>query len=139
MRIALEPVLLEHAIPLTAETDWLRVGGILAALEVDALPFHQWHALDYEFHTALYAHAELPTIKKLVANLHSNLARYYRIYETLGTDFRAEGDNEHRQILAACQTNDIPTATTVLVHHLKRSSNRLLELLTSDTEGNDTP
>jgi DNA-binding GntR family transcriptional regulator len=138
MRMALEPVLLARAIPLTKETDWLRAGGILAALEVGELLFHQWHALDYEFHTALYAHAELPTMKKLVANLHSNLARYYRIYETLGNDFRIEVDTEHHTILAACKAKNIATATNTLTQHLTRSSKRLLDALTSHQESETT-
>jgi DNA-binding GntR family transcriptional regulator len=134
MRMALEPVLLARAIPLTKETDWLRAGGILAALEADELPFLEWHTLDYEFHTALYAHAELPTMKKLAANLHSNLARYYRIYETLGNDFRSEGDAEHHTILAACKAKDIATATNTLTQHLTRSSKRLLDALIPNKE-----
>jgi len=131
MRIALEPILLERAIPWTVETDWLRAGGILAALQAKGeLPFHQWHTLDYEFHTALYSRAKLPTMKKLVANLHSNLARYYRIYETLGAGFRAEGEAEHLTILEACKARDAKTAVYTLIEHLTRSSKRLLEALT---------
>ena len=133
MRIALEPILLDRAIPLTAETDWLRAGGILAALQATALPFQQWHALDYEFHTTLYSQADLPTMKKLVANLHSNLARYYRIYETVGAGFRSAGDAEHRAILEACQANDTQTAVDTLTKHLTRSSERLLAALKLDT------
>lgn len=134
MRIALEPILLERAIPLTADTDWIRTGGILAALEADELPFLQYHALDFEFHTALYSHADLSTMKKLVANLHRNLARYYRIYEMFGNDFRAEGEIEHRKILDACQARDSGTATEMLRNHLKRSSKRLLDLLKTESD-----
>jgi len=133
-RIALEPILLERAIPLTPEIDWLRAGGILAALQADNLPFHQWHTLDHEFHTALYSHAQLPTMKKLVANLHSNLARYYRVYETLGADFHAEGEAEHRAILEACQAKDVDTAVSTLTQHLTRASQQLLEALASYPE-----
>lgn len=135
MRIALEPILVEKAIPLTSEADWLRAGGILSALQSNSLSFHQWHILDYEFHTSLYQKADLPTMKKLVANLHSNLARYYRIYETFGDDFRNAGESEHKAILEACQTNDIETATRTLKDHLTRSSKRLLLALTPHIEG----
>lgn len=138
MRIALEPVLLERAIPTTAEAHWLRVGGILAALSAEELSFLQWHALDHEFHTSLYQHANLPTVQKLVSNLHSNLARYYSVYESFGDDFRTEGEIEHRKILDACQAHDSQTATMTLKHHLERSSKRLLDVLTSDTEGGET-
>lgn len=134
MRIALEPILLERAIPLTTDTNWIRAGGILAALEAEELPFLQWHALDFEFHTALYNHADLPTMKKLVANLHRNLARYYSVYETLGTGFRAEGEIEHRKILEACQARDIETAIDMLRNHLQRSSQRLLDLLKAEAD-----
>ncbi len=37
MRLALEPILLQRAISLTAEIDWLREGGILAALQINEL------------------------------------------------------------------------------------------------------
>lgn len=137
MRLALEPILLERAIPLTAETDWLRAGGVLAALQANNLPFRQWHALDYEFHSALYSQADLPAMKKLVANLHSNLARYYRVYETLGTSFRVEGESEHLTILEACKAKDVETAVHTLNQHLTRSSQQLLDTLTSHAlEGN---
>lgn len=130
MRIALEPVLLAHAIPRAGAADWFRAGGILAALQAgDRLSFQQWHALDSEFHAALYSHANLPAMKKLVANLHDNLARYYRVYETFGADFRAEGEAEHAMILAACQAQDVPRATNTLIAHLTRSSGRLLTAL----------
>ena len=100
----------------------------------EGLPFQQWHALDSEFHAALYSHANLPTIQKLVANLHDNLARYYRVYETLGAEFRAEGQAEHAAILAACQAQDVPRATSTLIAHLTRSSDRLMAALASHPE-----
>lgn len=131
MRIALEPILLERAIPLTAETDWLRVGGILAALQAREMPFRQWHTLDHEFHTALYRQADLPVMKRLTANLHSNLARYYHIFETLGPGFRAQGGAEHSAILEACKIKDAETAVNTLIKHLTRASQRLLEALNS--------
>ena len=137
IRIALEPLLLGRAMPLTSEAHWLRAGGILAALKADSLSFNQWHALDYEFHTTLYTQAELPKIKKLVANAHNNLARYYRIYEMLGRDFRTLGDSEHRTILEACMANEVDTAVYQLKQHLTRSSKRLIAALASETDRND--
>lgn len=131
MRIALEPILIERAVPQTSEANWLRTEGVLSALLSDGLSFHEWHALDYEFHTSLYQHADLPSMKKLVANLHSNLARYYRVYHTLGDDFRHIGNTEHKVILNACKTNDIETASQTLKKHLIRSSERLLQELMS--------
>ena len=77
MRLALEPILLQRAIPLTAEIDWLRAGGILAALQSNDLSFRQVHSLDHGFHSALYRQTGLPTMTKLVANLYSNRARYH--------------------------------------------------------------
>jgi len=139
MRISLEPILLERAIPATGMPHWLRIGGILDALEAEELPFHQWHTLDSEFHAALYQQAKLPTMKKLVANLHSNLARYYRIYETFGGGFRDTGEKEHRIILEACKAKDMETAVNALKQHLARASKRLVETLIlneeSDKEG----
>lgn len=137
IRIALEPVLLERAIPLTPETAWLRAGGILAALEAENLPYHQWHALDFEFHTSLYHHADLPMMKKIVTNLHHNLARYYRVYEILGAEFRKAGEVEHRDILAACQANNIQIAMQELSNHLTRSKDQLLKSLKSEIESDD--
>lgn len=138
IRQSLEPILLERAIPETAETQWLRAGGILAALQANDLPFHQWHALDYEFHTTLYSQAPLPQIKKLTANLHSNLARYYRVYERLGSDFRSTGEAEHQTILAACQAGDIELAVHTLTRHLGRSKNQLIQALTAQSERKQT-
>jgi len=129
MRISLEPILLERAIPATGMPHWLRIGGILDALEAEELHFHEWHALDSEFHSALYQQARLPTMKRLAANLHSNLARYYRIYETFGGGFRDVGEREHRVILEACKAKDMEAAVDTLKQHLARASNQLVEAL----------
>ena len=91
VRLALEPILLQRAIPLTAEIDWLRAGGILAALQSNDLSFRQVPSLDHGFHSALYRQTGLPTMTKLVANFYSNLACYYRLHETVVMSFRGEG------------------------------------------------
>ena len=129
MRLALEPIFLQRAIPLTAETDWLRAGEILAALQTNNLSFRQWHALDYEFHTALYSQADPPTMNKLVANLHSNRARYHGFYETVVMSFRSEGEAEHPTILEACRGGDEATAVHTRTQYRIRSSQRLLDIL----------
>lgn len=129
MRLALEPILLRRAIPMTAETDLLRAGGILAALQINDLSFRQCYALDYEFHTALYSQADPPTMNKLVAYLHSNLAGYYCLYETLGMRLRSEGEAEHLAILEACRGGDEATAVHTRTQYRIRSSQRMLDTL----------
>ncbi|HSG41939.1 MAG TPA: GntR family transcriptional regulator [Anaerolineales bacterium] len=135
IRNALEPILLERAIPTAGMSHWLRTGGILDALSINELSFHQWHALDSEFHSALYHNANLPLMKTHVANLHSNLARYYRIYETFGEGFRAVGETEHHTILEACKTKDTKAAVSALKQHLSRASKQLVEALKASEEG----
>lgn len=131
MRIALEPVLLQHSAPQTPQIEWARAEGVLVALDTSHLSFIDWYELDREFHTLLYKNANLPRMQKMVVALHGNLARYYAVYQTFGADFYSAGEKEHRAILTACKAGHIESACEMLVSHLRRSSRALIESLRS--------
>jgi len=129
IRRALEPILLHRSIRRTPAVTWGRADGVLAALATGALSSSEWHELDHEFHTLLYQHAGLPRIQKLVSILHGNLARYYALYQSLGSLFYDLGEQEHRQLLDACKAGKVDEADGILVHHLERTSDDVLQAL----------
>ncbi|MCC6613456.1 MAG: GntR family transcriptional regulator [Anaerolineae bacterium] len=137
MRRALEPILLNRSIGRTPAVTWGRADGVLAALATGKLSSSEWHELDQEFHSLLYQHAGLPRIQKLVSNLHSNLARYYALYQALGSPFYDLGEHEHRELLNACKAGNVVEADDILAHHLERTSNDVLEALQPTTVTED--
>lgn len=130
MRIALEPILLTRSIPNLTALDLARADATLHMIDsMETLSAAEWHKLDSEFHALLFQAASLPRIQRQVATLRGNLARYFTIFETLGDDFRALGNAEHRQLLETCRAGDKTTAHDLLVAHLERSSAELLTAL----------
>lgn len=136
MRIALEPILLARSIPNLTPLDYARANAVLQLVDaMQALSSADWHKLDGEFHTILYHAAPLPRIQRQVATLRGNLARYFSVFKTLGEPFRTAGNVEHHQILNACQTGQIESATQLLKQHMERSYDELSIALKKELGG----
>jgi len=132
LRLACEPVLLEHSIKKADPMIFAQAEGFLNALSVDNLETVQWHGFDREFHTMLYSGADLPRMKQMIISTHDNLARYFGVFEKLGNDFHTTSDKEHRDLLKFSRSGDVEAAKSTLVHHLRRSLAYLTEGLEQD-------
>ncbi len=134
MRIALEPILLARSVANLTPLDFARAAATLNLVDTTPnLSPADWHKLDGEFHAILYQAAKLPRIQREVGTLRGNLARYFPIFHTLGDEFRAAGDLEHRQLLAACQAGEIEQACALLKKHMAHSSAELQNALQEAT------
>ena len=79
MRIALEAVAMERAMPNLTNADLIRAKSVLEI--IDAEPDRsQWGELNWEFHAILYQAAEMPMLLDTIHMLHNNVARYLIVY-----------------------------------------------------------
>ena len=124
MRIALETVALEKAMPKLGRADLIRARSVLDIMDGEH-DQGQWGELNWEFHANLYKAAEMPMLLRTIHALHNNVTRYLVIYLDRLAGWDRSG-REHREILAACAHRDIDTAKTVLTHHLNLASETLV-------------
>ena len=118
LRVACEPVLLEHSLKHANPMMFAKAESYLIALKTDNLTPVEWHGFDREFHSTLYSEAKLPRMQQLARTTHDNLARYFHIYQSLGTNFRESKDEEHAQMFAFAKQGDIEAAKSILLAHL---------------------
>lgn len=118
IRIMLETTLLRLALPdLTSET--VRAAEeILGGIDRESDVVAHWSAENWRFHALLYAAADRPRMLSLSKTLHDNADRYLRMYRLVLLEYKARGQAEHRQILAACQQRDSALALALLEQHI---------------------
>ena len=127
MRIALESVAIEKAIPQLSNADLIRAQGVLEILDSER-DKEQWGDLNWEFHATLYQAAQMPLLMNTIQSLHNNVARYLIIYlDRLSASDISQ--KEHWALLQACRDKDINRAVTILKRHLQQASDRLATYL----------
>lgn len=130
MRVALESIALERAIPHLTHSDIIRARSILEILESEPKK-EEWGDLNWEFHAILYKPAGLAMLLNTINGLHNNVARYLTIYlDQLSASEVSQ--KEHYQILDACQQRDAGKAKRVLKKHLQKASDSLIGHLHGD-------
>ena len=127
MRIALETVALQRAIPHLTIAQLSRAEEIIKAIDQEP-DITRWGELNWEFHATLYAPAGLPRLMEWVNTLHVNVARYLVIY-LVDLDYQTVSQDEHRTILEACRQGYIEAATAHLTRHLQAASDQLMAFL----------
>lgn len=127
IRIALETLALQRAIPHLTIADLTRAEALLDQLDQEEQVV-RWSELNWEFHALLYRPANLPRLMSGVSTLHVNVARYMLLY-LAGLDYQATSQAEHRAILAACRQGQIDLACAHLRHHLQSAADHLVAFL----------
>ncbi len=134
MRIALETLALQRAIPHLTIADLTQAEALLDAIdkeigkEAQQVQVARWGELNWEFHALLYRPANLPRVMSWVQTLHTNVARYLIIY-LISLDYQATSQREHHAILAACRQGDVMAATALLRQHLQAAADKLVAFL----------
>lgn len=119
MRIALETAALREAIGLMTTSDFDHAETILT--KIDACTDQQaWSDLNWQFHETLYRPANLPKLLKTIRELHVNVARHFRVFDTV--DYLSQSQAEHRAILQACREQAVAHALDLLATHLRKSA-----------------
>jgi DNA-binding GntR family transcriptional regulator len=131
VRAVLEPDLLRRAMPNLTEEVLERAGEVLdqaqAAFEQES-DVGVWGALNWRFHSTLYAPAERPQTMAIVEKLNRNIDRYLRI-QLLLTHGTSQAMEDHRAILEACRRRDAREATRIVRNHIREASQELIQCL----------
>ncbi|WP_029073847.1 GntR family transcriptional regulator [Kaistia adipata] len=119
IRAALEPQALRLSIPnLTAE-DFEIAEDLIAEIDHEQDPGRMGE-LNRRFHMTLYAQAGLPRLIALTEQHLASADRYLRFHlAAVGGDM---GQDEHREMLAACRIGDVERAVATLARHHGRAS-----------------
>jgi DNA-binding GntR family transcriptional regulator len=130
LRADIEGDLILRAVPHMTEEDDSRAEEILDAYEV-ALHAGQvaaWGALNWQFHSTLYAPADRGLTMSIVDKLHQHSDRYLRMQLAL-THGENRARHEHRAIAAAVKKRDGAKAARLLRDHILGAGRVLVSFL----------
>ena len=130
LRADIEGDLIRRAIPNMTAEDHARASEILDAYEV---ALHQgqvpvWGALNWQFHSTLYARADRELTMSIVNKLHQHSDRYLRMQLAL-THGETRARDEHRAIAAAARKGDTAKAARLLRDHILGAGRALVTFL----------
>lgn len=132
MRVTLETTAIRKAIPNFKDEDVRKAAAILEATENEK-EISRWGELNWEFHAALYAPAARPRLLGLLHNLHLSVDRYMRL-ELAAMDYLSRSQQEHRELLEACQQKDVERAVSLLEQHIEAAGKLLVSYLQAEAK-----
>ena len=127
MRIALEPLAFDAALPLLTKLDLARAEIALDKETPNSTPA-ELSDLNWEFHHALYA----PCQRALLLQTVSRLNRTAALATTIGMSITAQSNasrDEHSAMLAACKRGETEGAAALLLEHLIGAKDALIHAL----------
>lgn len=127
LRILIEKLLTQHAVPAIQPEDLARAEALVRAMstERDAVA---WLSLNRELHDCLYRPAGRLRILRYANNLRNLIDRYLRM--RLGVLQHYEiAEREHRSILAAYRKRDAALAVKRVEAHLRRTAESVVAFL----------
>ena len=130
LRAEIEGDLIRRAVPHMTPEDHARAAEILDAYEA-ALRSGQvtvWGALNWQFHSTLYAPADRGLTMSIVNKLHQHSDRYLRMQLAL-THGETRARHEHRAIAAAARKRDAVKASRLLRDHILGAGRVLVTFL----------
>ena len=130
LRADIEGDLIRRAVPHMKPEDHARADEILDAYEA-ALRSGQvavWGALNWQFHSTLYAPADRVLTMSIVSKLHHHSDRYLRMQLSL-THGETRARHEHRAIAAAARKRDAVKADRLMREHILGAGRVLVTFL----------
>ena len=130
LRAEIEGDLIRRAVPHMKAEDHARADEILDAYEA-ALRAGQvavWGALNWQFHSTLYAPADRVLTMSIVSRLHHHSDRYLRMQLAL-THGETRARQEHRAIAAAARKRDAAKAERLMRAHILGAGSVLVAFL----------
>jgi len=138
LRAEIEGDLIRRAVPNMTAEDHARAAEILDAYEV-ALHAGQvtvWGALNWQFHSTLYAPADRELTMSMVNKLHQHSDRYLRMQLAL-THGESRARHEHRAIAAAAKKRDAAKASALLRDHILGAGRALVSFIDRERADRD--
>jgi DNA-binding GntR family transcriptional regulator len=130
LRAEIEGDLIRRAVPHMTAEDHARAADILDAYDL-ALHNGQvpvWGALNWQFHSTLYAPADRELTMSMVHKLHQHSDRYLRMQLAL-THGETRARHEHRAIAVAARKGDVVKAQRLLREHILGAGRALVSFL----------
>jgi DNA-binding GntR family transcriptional regulator len=130
IRIALEPVAGRFGAERVSDDTLNRMRALVPHMEqlVTDVDAAGWLEADWNFHSYLYADAQLPRLLRTIQGLWEEVSRYRK----LRLAYREELEislREHNELIAACTAHDGARAEEIIRTALERSQRTLPELL----------
>lgn len=133
MRLVLEPLALERAIPRMEPLDFIQAETVLKQIDLNPEPA-RWAELNREFHTTLYRPAGMPFLLKTIRILQTNVTRYLEGYRGDG-DYLDDSQQQHWQLLTLCRQQNTAEALVLLTKHLSGAQRFLSQLSRPEAAG----
>jgi DNA-binding GntR family transcriptional regulator len=125
LRRSIEPLLLERSLPRLTIVD---LAEAELALGGDTGRSSDSTEANWRFHHALYRASGWTRGLAVCEMLHAAVAPYVVLY-TRSLGGADTSDDQHRALLGAARTGDLPTALHVLEHHLDEAAAAVIEFL----------
>lgn len=137
IRVGLETTALRLALPHLSPAILRRAAGVMH--EIDSVTGAvAWGAHNWLFHITLYTPAQRPRLLALIRTMHDNVGRYLQVYPAL-IQQQHYSQQEHQQLLAACQAQDEQAALRILRLHLEGASERLATFVATQQAAGTRP
>ncbi|MCK0126232.1 GntR family transcriptional regulator [Gelidibacter sp. F2691] len=132
LRILIEVDLFKRAIPKMTQADFDKCEAVLAQMETsyDADDVAHWGALNFDYHTALYAAAQRGLTNELLHRVNLQSDRYVRMHLSL-MEQRDGAKDEHRRLLELAVNRDVNAAKTLLTRHIQNTKDELLSMISA--------
>lgn len=117
LRSMLEPFLLEHALPKMTPVVIAKARELVVASRTST-DLNEWAKLNFQFHKALYAPAELPLTMQVLDQLLMRADRYLRMQRYLSAQMQQESDQEHVHLLDLIESGRDEEAVAALRKHI---------------------
>ncbi len=123
LRLALERVALERALPNLTDDDFATAAAVLDE-EASATDIGRVGDINWRFHRLLYGPGMGPHLRTILSTLLRLSERYVRLHLSR-SDARRAAHDEHVALLAACRAGDRDHALNLLDDHLTKAIDRL--------------
>lgn len=132
LRILIEVDLFRRAIAATTPKHLAACEKILEEMETsyDADDVGKWGALNYAYHSALYAPAGRGLTNDVLQRINLQSDRYVRMHLSVMKQ-RDPARQEHRDLLELAKDGKVEEACALLTHHILRTKENLLRLMTA--------
>lgn len=127
LRIAVETMLIAHAMPRLDENDFDAVDKIVRKLDKTRTMAEQL-ALNVDFHARLYAKAERPRTLATLEKLRLAFEPYLRLLWAR-SDYKTASQDDHRAIISLCREGNVKGVQDVLAKHIESTGQEIMHLL----------
>ena len=119
LRRLIETDLIGQAIDKMTESDLDKAEQVLGRFD-DAMDnqrdVNRWSAMNWEFHSTLYAPANRPETMAILSKLHANCDRYVRL-QLSSQDHIDRAEKEHHELIELCRKKDKRAAKALMQKH----------------------